>query len=118
MFGTGTGDLNVMLLSADGSSGTRVWGETGDGGNEWKNGKVTIVFDTPFRVSTLLTRIANTQELQEILLCYIIRYFAKQALMHSVQPLKLLCNSRFNPILHLWGRGRISLPYCFFLCNF
>ena len=56
MFGMGTGDLNVMLLAADGSSGTRVWGETGDSGNEWEKAEVTIVFDTPFRVSINATK--------------------------------------------------------------
>ena len=50
MFGVGTGDLNVVLLSADGSSGKRVWGESGDRGNKWKKGKVTIAFHTSFRV--------------------------------------------------------------------
>ena len=51
MFGMGTGDLNVMQLSADGSSGATVWSETGDKGDQWKEGTVTISFDSPFRVS-------------------------------------------------------------------
>ena len=51
MFGMGTGELNVKQLSADGSSSSRIWSESGDMGNQWKRGLVTIAFDVPFKVS-------------------------------------------------------------------
>lgn len=51
MYGMGTGDLSVLLVSNDRSTSTRIWLENGDQGNQWKSAKVTISSDITFRVS-------------------------------------------------------------------
>ena len=57
MYGVGTGDLSVLLVSNDRSSSSQIWFETGNNGNQWKNAKVTITSDFSFRVRVMFLNV-------------------------------------------------------------
>ncbi len=50
MFGSGIGELNVYVRSGEGSD-TKIWGLSGDAGNNWYMGQAPIAASTAFKVS-------------------------------------------------------------------
>lgn len=60
MFGVDVGSLRLLLASASGDH--LVWSLTGDAGNAWFRGAVTLSEPLPFRVSKIKPRIPFTTE--------------------------------------------------------
>ena len=54
MFGSGIGELNVYIRTIGGSSPDRkIWGLTGDAGNNWYMAQAPVASSKPFKVCTL-----------------------------------------------------------------
>ena len=49
MYGSGVGDLNVYLRS--GNRDRKVWGLSGDAGNNWYLAQAAVASSTPFKVT-------------------------------------------------------------------
>ena len=51
MFGSGIGELNVYIRTIGGSSPDRkIWGLTGDAGNNWYMAQAPVASSKPFKV--------------------------------------------------------------------
>ena len=48
MYGSGVGDLNVYLRS--GNRDRKIWGLSGDAGNNWYLAQAAVASSTPFKV--------------------------------------------------------------------
>ena len=53
MFGSGIGELNVYIRSIGGSGADRkIWGLSGDAGNNWYMAQAPVASSKPFKVCT------------------------------------------------------------------
>ena len=53
MFGSGIGELNVFVRSSTTGDDAKIWGLSGDAGNNWYMGQAPISSSSPFKVSQL-----------------------------------------------------------------
>ena len=51
MFGSGIGELNVFVRSSTSGEDAKIWGLSGDAGNNWYMGQAPISSSSPFKVS-------------------------------------------------------------------
>jgi len=61
MYGSGIGDLNVYVRTNNGKD-RKVWGLSGDAGNNWYMAQAPVASVQPFRVSEEKTRRRATSE--------------------------------------------------------
>ena len=50
MFGSGIGELNVYIKSNEDMKMKKIWGLSGDAGNNWYMGQAPVAFTKPFKI--------------------------------------------------------------------
>jgi hypothetical protein len=61
MFGSGIGELNVYVRNPGTGDDSKIWGLSGDAGNNWYMGQAPISSSTPFKVRILKEFLSETR---------------------------------------------------------